>query len=103
MWAVSHWRSCSIMETLLWLFGWLGTIGLFIFYWLIGSGKVVQAYVAGIIGGFFWLLIGVGTMYGIHPTLPSLVLMESVIIIMNIRGIIKWRRDYAVTRRVEKR
>jgi len=83
-----------MIETLFWLLGWGGTIGLFVFYWLLGSGKVVQAYTAGIIGGVFWLIIGIGTMFGVHVQLPSLVLMETVIIVMNIRGIIKWKRGH---------
>lgn len=80
------------MITFLWLCGWAGTIGLFLFYWLLGSGKVLHAYIYGTVGAAFWLVIGIASMFGIHPTLPSLILMESVIIIMNIRGIIKWNR-----------
>jgi len=80
---------------LIWLdvLGWAGTIGLFLFYWLLGSKRVVMAYVFGIIGGAMWLTIGILTHFGYAAELPSLVLMESVIIVMNIRGIIKWRKD----------
>ena len=81
------------MELFLSLCGWLGTLGLFLFYWLLGSGKVLSAYIYGTIGALGWLIVGIGTMYHYHVQLPSLILMESVVIVMNIRGIVNWRKS----------
>jgi len=81
------------IEIFMLLCGWLGTLGLFLFYWLLGSGKVLPAYIYGTIGAFGWLIVGIGTMYSVHVQLPSLILMESVVIIMNIRGILNWRKE----------
>lgn len=72
--------------------GWAGAMGLFVFYWLLGSKRVVMAYVFGIIGSIMWLVIGILIAMGYATTLPSLIVMESVIIIMNIRGIIAWKK-----------
>ena len=79
---------------LIWLdiLGWIGTIGLFAFYWLLGSKLVLPAYIFGTIGAAMWLVIGILTHLGYAAELPSLVVMESVIIIMNIRGIYKWKK-----------
>lgn len=75
-----------------WL-GWAGMLGLGLFYWLIGSGKVLQAYVWGTLGAGAWLIVGVLTYYGYAAQLPSLILMETMVIILNIRGIINWRKQ----------
>jgi len=74
--------------------GWIGFIGLGMFYWLLGSGKVVQAYYWGIVGGIAWLIIGILTKMGYASELPSLIVMEIMIIGMNIRGIIMWKRGH---------
>lgn len=75
------------------ILGWLGTFGLFAFYWLLGSGKVLQAYIWGCFGAAGWLTIGILSHFDIHAEMPSLVLMETVVIIMNIRGIFNWRKQ----------
>lgn len=75
-----------------WL-GWGGMIGLGLFYWLLGSGKVLQAYVWGTIGAAAWLAVGVLTQLGYAAQMPSLIFMEAMVIGMNIRGIIHWRRE----------
>ena len=69
------------------LLGWLGTIGLFAFYFLIARQRVLLAYIFGNIAGLFWLTVGVLT------PLPSLIIMESVIIILNCYGIYNWRKN----------
>ena len=66
--------------------GWVGTAGLFAFYYLIARQRVLLAYLFGNVAGLFWLLVGILT------PLPSLILMESVIILLNCYGIYNWRR-----------
>lgn len=73
--------------------GWIGAAGLFAFYWLIGSKRVLEAYVFGTIGATAWLGVGILTEMGYAAELPSLIVMEAVIIGMNIRGILAWRRS----------
>ncbi len=72
--------------------GWLGAAGLFAFYWLIGSKRVLLAYLFGTLGAAAWLVIGILTELGYAAELPSLIVMESVIIVMNVRGFLAWRR-----------
>ncbi len=71
--------------------GWLGAAGLFAFYWLLGSKRVLLAYIFGTLGAAAWLVIGILTELGYAAELPSLIVMEAVIIVMNVRGIIAWR------------
>ena len=73
--------------------GWTGFVGLGLFYWLLGSGKVLQAYVWGTLGAVAWLLVGILTELGYAARLPSLIYMEIMVIAMNIRGIMKWRKE----------
>jgi len=75
------------------ILGWLGAAGLGVFYWLIGSGKVLRAYIFGTLGAAAWLAVGILTKFGYASELPSLIGMEIMVIIMNIRGIIKWRNS----------
>ena len=70
--------------------GWAGMLGLGLFYWLLGSGKVLQAYIWGTLGAFAWLVVGVATKLGYASELPSLIFMEAMVIVMNIRGIRNW-------------
>ncbi len=72
--------------------GWLGAAGLFAFYWLIGSKRVLLAYLFGTLGAAAWLAIGILTELGYAAELPSLIVMESVIIVMNVRGFLAWRK-----------
>lgn len=74
------------------LLGWLGLFGLGLFYWLLGSGKVLKAYIWGTFGAAAWLVVGILTHFGFAAQLPSLIAMEAMVIVMNIRGIINWRR-----------
>ncbi len=74
------------------MIGWLGAICLGLFYYLLGSGKVVVAYVFSLIGGVFWLTIGVATIMGYAAHMPSLIATEVMVIVLNIRGIYKWMR-----------
>lgn len=76
------------------LIGWVGFVGLGIFYWLLGSGKVLVAYIFGIIGAIAWLIVGIATEMGFAAQLPSLIIMEAMVILMNIRGIYKWKKEY---------
>ena len=73
--------------------GWLGFTGLGLFYWQLGSGKVLSAYIYGTLGALAWLAVGVMSHLGIHSELPSLVVMETMVVIMNIRGILHWRKE----------
>lgn len=73
--------------------GWLGAAGLFTFYWLIGSKRVLLAYLFGTLGAAAWLAIGILTELGYAAELPSLIVMESVIIVMNVRGFLAWRKS----------
>ena len=73
--------------------GWVGMFGLGLFYWLLGSGKVLHAYLWGTLGALAWLIVGVATEMGYAAKLPSLIVMESMIIVMNARGIRNWYRD----------
>lgn len=75
------------------LIGWVGFVGLGLFYWLLGSGKVLQAYIYGTMGAIAWLIVGILTEFGFAAQLPSLVMMEIMVVGMNIRGIILWRRE----------
>lgn len=75
------------------LIGWIGFFGLGAFYWLLGSGKVLQAYVYGTIGAVAWLIVGIFTEFGFASQLPSLIVMEIMVVVMNIRGIINWRKE----------
>lgn len=70
--------------------GWAGMLGLGAFYWLVGSGKVLQAYIWGTLGAFAWLVVGIATKLGYASELPSLIFMEVMVIVMNIRGIRNW-------------
>ena len=72
--------------------GWAGFAGLMGFYWFLAKKKVLRAYGFGIFGGVAWFIIGVATILGYAATLPSLALMELVIIGLMIHGIIKWGR-----------
>lgn len=75
------------------LLGWGGTIGLLLFYWFLGSGKVMKAYVYGTIGALMWLVVGIATtFFAASGQLPSLIFMETSVVFMNIRGIINWRK-----------
>lgn len=78
----------SWMDTL----GWIGTVGLGMFYWKIGSGKVLEAYFFGIAGASAWFVAGVLSHYGYESQLPSLMATEAVVIGMNIRGIYRWKK-----------
>jgi len=75
------------------LIGWVGFAGLGLFYWLVGSGKVLQAYIYGTIGALAWLVVGIATQFGYASELPSLITMEIMVVLMNIRGIINWRKS----------
>ncbi len=72
------------------ILGWIGTLGLFAFYWQLAKGKVVNAYLFGIAAGVVWGAVGV------LLSLPSLLFMETVIIFLNLHGIHAWRKK-AVT------
>jgi len=75
------------------IIGWVGFVGLGLFYWLLGSGKVLVAYIFSIIGAGAWLCVGIASEMGYAAELPSLITMETMIIAMNIRGIYNWRKD----------
>lgn len=78
-------------EQMLGLLGWVGFAGLMAFYWMIGSGRPVKAYVASTVGAAMFLIVGVAIQLGYAVKLPSLIVMESVIIVLNVRSIAKLR------------
>ena len=77
------------------IIGWVGAAGLGIFYWLLGSGRVLAAYGFGTAGALAWLVVGVASEMGYAAELPSLIATEIVVIVMNIRGIYKWKKARA--------
>lgn len=83
------------MIELAWLdwVGWVGFAGLIAFYWRLGSGHVLSAYIFSMLGTSAWLVVGIATEMGYAAELPSLIGTEVAIILMNVRGIIKWRRE----------
>lgn len=83
------------MIELAWLdwVGWVGFAGLIAFYWRLGSGRVLSAYIFSMLGTSAWLVVGIATEMGYAAQLPSLIAVEVAIILMNVRGIIKWRRE----------
>ena len=72
--------------------GWAGALCLWAFYWLLGSGKVVEAYVFSLISSVFWMVIGVAMVMGYAAHMTSLIALEVVIVSFNIRGIYKWMK-----------
>lgn len=73
------------------LFGWLGFAGLMAFYWMIGTGRPARAYVASCFGASMFLIIGIASWFGYATHLPSLVIMEAAIILLNLRALHKLR------------
>jgi cytochrome b subunit of formate dehydrogenase len=67
--------------------GWLGFGGLMTFYWMIGKGRTKLAYYASSFGAAMFLIVGIFMHFGYFAKLPSLPLMEAVIIALNIRSI----------------
>lgn len=74
------------------ILGWAGFAGLMLFYWRLGSGRVLSAYLFGTAGATAWLAVGVLLQCGYVGMLPSLVATEAAVIVMNVRGIMQWRR-----------
>jgi hypothetical protein len=74
-------------------FGWLGFIGLMAFYWMIGTGRPLRAYLASTFGALMFLIVGAASQFGYAAHLPSLWIMESCIIILNLRAIWKLKHD----------
>jgi hypothetical protein len=73
-------------------FGWLGFAGLMAFYWMIGSGRPMKAYLASTFGAAMFLIIGIASHYGYAAHLPSLSVMEACIIVLNVRAMWKLRQ-----------
>ncbi len=61
----------------------------------------MPAYVYGTIGALAWLIVGIFTELGFAAKLPSLIVMEIMVVVMNIRGIINWRKEAKNARRKE--
>jgi hypothetical protein len=70
-------------------FGWLGFAGLMAFYWMIGTGRPLKAYLASTFGAAMFLVVGLASQFGYAAHLPSLWLMESCVIALNVRAIRK--------------
>lgn len=75
--------------------GWGGGFSLAIFYWKLGKGKVLEAYIFNIIGSALWLAVGIFTYYGYAAQLPSLIATEAMFIILAVKGIYFWRKEAA--------
>ena len=73
--------------------GWLGGLSLAVFYWELGKGNVLRAYIFNIIGSSAWLVVGVLTYFGFASDLPSLIATEAMFIVLAIKGIIFWRKE----------
>lgn len=74
------------------LFGWLGFAGLMIFYWMIGTGRPAAAYIASCFGAAMFLVVGVASEFGYAAQLPSLWVMETCVIALNVRALLKLRK-----------
>jgi hypothetical protein len=75
------------------LFGWLGFAGLMAFYWMIGTGRPAAAYLASTFGAAAFLVVGVASQFGYAAHLPSLWIMESCVIALNVRALVKLRAE----------
>jgi len=73
--------------------GWVGGGSLAVFYWKLGQGKVLEAYVFNIIGSALWLAVGIFTYYGYAAQLPSLIATEAMFIILAVKGIYFWKKE----------
>jgi len=67
--------------------GWIGTAGLIIFYVLLAKRKILWAYAAGTTASILWLFVGLLT------AIPSLVVLEVVIICINVYGMYNWFKE----------
>lgn len=75
------------------ILGWLGFGGLMAFYWMIGKGRPAKAYLASTFGASMFLIVGIAILLGYQAKLPSLVVMETTIIGLNLRSLWHLRRD----------
>lgn len=73
--------------------GWVGFSALLAFYWMIGTGRPAKAYLAATFGAACYLVIGVALQCGYTAKLPSLVVMESTFIVLNLRALVALRRE----------
>ena len=73
--------------------GWLGGGFLAVFYWKLGKGKVLEAYIYNILGSGCWLAVGILTHYGYAAQLPSLIATEAMFILLAAKGIYFWRKE----------
>lgn len=74
------------------VFGWVGFAGLMVFYWMIGTARPLAAYYASTFGAAMFLIVGLAMQFGYAAHLPALWLMESCVIGLNVRAILKLRR-----------
>jgi hypothetical protein len=77
-----------------WL-GWAGFVGLMAFYWMLGRGRPAAAFWASTFGAAMFLIIGIASWFGYAAKLPSLVLMETCIIVLNQRSLWQLRKAAA--------
>lgn len=79
------------------MLGWGGAIGLLAFYWLMGSQRIMAAYAAGTLGGLCWFVVGcVTTFSDTVVSLPSLMIMEAMVIALNVRAMWRWSKKKVV-------
>jgi len=79
------------------LLGWGGAVGLLLFYWLMGSQRIMPAYIAGTLGGVCWFIIGIVTWFwDVSVSLPSLAIMEAMVITLNVRAMWRWHKKKVI-------
>jgi len=74
------------------LIGWIGFIFVILFYWLITTHRIVEAYICGIVGTVAFLTLSIGVQIGYVKNVPSLLSMQVMVLILNIRGYVLSKR-----------
>lgn len=69
------------------MIGWCGSVLVLLFYWFSGSGHMVIGYWCAIGGAAIWLCIGIATEFGYATAFPSLIALETAVIVLCFRGI----------------
>ena len=81
------------------IIGWVGFIGVVLFYWLISNDKVIEAHICGIVGTLAFLALGIAVTTGHCTKVPSLLTMQVMVIALNIRGMVLWKKKRNINAR----
>ncbi len=80
------------------ILGWGGAVGLLLFYWFMGSQKVMRAYVAVTLGAACWLINWLN--YNVHRSGGRIAVVGdyggAMVIGLNVRAMIKWYKKKVV-------